>query len=302
MIQIYGQFVIQTTMPAEDPVRVGSLWADTSTNTLKQCTSVSPYTFTTIGGSGVVGDVDGPASATDSAVALFDGTTGKLLKDSAKTLPTGAIVGTSDVQTLTNKQIVGGTGTTSTLTLQTTTGVGAVGADVLFLVGNNGATEAMRILNNGRVGIGTAAPAGPFEAVATTTSPVVGTRIQNTSNANQLSARKARGTPSVPTKVLSGDGIGGFGALGYEETTPSYRQSGTLQFAALEDFTSTATGTQMTIGVAPVGSVTVATQLAIRSDSLTLGSCVAPAATGKRYLVIDTNGVVTSQSAVPVGT
>ncbi len=41
------------------------------------------YTINTVGGSG---DVVGPASATDTALALFDGTTGKLLKDSAVTL------------------------------------------------------------------------------------------------------------------------------------------------------------------------------------------------------------------------
>lgn len=51
------------------------------------------------------GDVSGPASATNNGVPLFDGTTGKLIKDSAKTLPTGAIVGASDTQTLTNKTL-----------------------------------------------------------------------------------------------------------------------------------------------------------------------------------------------------
>lgn len=49
----------------------------------------------------------GPASATANAVALFDGTTGKLLKDSAKTLPTGAVVGTTDTQTMSGKTITG---------------------------------------------------------------------------------------------------------------------------------------------------------------------------------------------------
>ncbi len=54
--------------------------------------------------------------------------------------------------------VLGGSGTTSTLTLQTTSGVGAAGADMLFKVGNAGATEAMRILNAGTVGIGTTSP------------------------------------------------------------------------------------------------------------------------------------------------
>ena len=59
---------------------------------------------------------------------------------------------------LTSPQIIGGSGTTSTLTYKTTTGVGTTGADHIFQVGNNGATEAMRILNNGNVGIGRTSP------------------------------------------------------------------------------------------------------------------------------------------------
>ncbi len=57
---------------------------------------------------------------------------------------------------ITTPMIVGGTGTTSTLTYKTTTGVGTTNADHIFLVGNNGGTEAMRILNSGSIGIGTA--------------------------------------------------------------------------------------------------------------------------------------------------
>jgi hypothetical protein len=59
---------------------------------------------------------------------------------------------------LTGPLLIGGTGTTSTLSLQTTTGVGATGADMIFKGGDNGATEFMRILNNGRIGIGTSSP------------------------------------------------------------------------------------------------------------------------------------------------
>src|SRR3989304_3707310 len=54
--------------------------------------------------------------------------------------------------------LIGGTATTADLTFQTTTGVGTTGADMHFLVGNNGATEAMTILNSGFVGIGTTGP------------------------------------------------------------------------------------------------------------------------------------------------
>ena len=50
--------------------------------------------------------------------------------------------------------IIGGADTISTLTYKTTTGVGKTGARHIFQVGNNGATEAMTILNSGFVGIG----------------------------------------------------------------------------------------------------------------------------------------------------
>lgn len=58
--------------------------------------------------------------------------------------------------------LIGGTGTTSTLTLQSTSGVGATDA-IIFLVGSNGATEAGRALNNGYWGFGTSTPA--FDAL-----------------------------------------------------------------------------------------------------------------------------------------
>lgn len=72
-----------------------------------------------------------------------------------------AVFGTTPSFTtnITTPLIIGGTATTSTLTYKTTTGAGAAGADHVFQVGNNGATEAMRILNNANVGIGTATPA-----------------------------------------------------------------------------------------------------------------------------------------------
>ena len=78
------------------------------------------------------------------------------------------VFGTSPTFTtdITSPLVIGGTATTSDLSLKTTSGVGETGADMHFLVGDNGATEAMTILNNGNVGIGTATPVGPLEIVA----------------------------------------------------------------------------------------------------------------------------------------
>jgi hypothetical protein len=52
-------------------------------------------------------DVVGPAGATAAHVAIFNGTTGKIIADSGKALPAGFIVGTTDIQVLTNKVIDG---------------------------------------------------------------------------------------------------------------------------------------------------------------------------------------------------
>jgi len=68
------------------------------------------------------GDLTGPASAVDDRIVTFDGTTGKLVQDSGKLLPTGDVVGTSDSQTLTAK-----TFTTPIVTSYTVAGLPAAG-------------------------------------------------------------------------------------------------------------------------------------------------------------------------------
>jgi hypothetical protein len=51
------------------------------------------------------GDVTGPASSVSGNVVTFNGTTGKIIQDGGKALPSGSIVGTSDSQTLTSKTL-----------------------------------------------------------------------------------------------------------------------------------------------------------------------------------------------------
>lgn len=50
--------------------------------------------------------------------------------------------------------LIGGTGTTDDLVFRTTSGVGTTGADFIWQGGNNGATELMRLLNGGQLGLG----------------------------------------------------------------------------------------------------------------------------------------------------
>ena len=99
-----------------------------------------------------------------SVLSAVTSTSGlKVLKNDAGTTSWNSTTGTGDsvmataptfITSITDPLLIGGTGTTSTLILRSTSGVGASGADIIFQTGNNGATEAMRILNSGNVGVG----------------------------------------------------------------------------------------------------------------------------------------------------
>jgi hypothetical protein len=115
--------------------------------------------------SGASGDVVGPASATDNAIARFDLTTGKLIQNSVVTIAdsTGDMAG---VGTLSSGAIT----TTGVLTLpagsvsapaitttgDTNTGIFFPAADTIAFT--EGGAESMRITSAGDVGIGTTSP------------------------------------------------------------------------------------------------------------------------------------------------
>lgn len=90
----------------------------------------------------LVGAVTGPTSSVSGNVPTFNGTGGTVIQDSGKSLPVGAIVGTSDVQALTGKTLNGLTVTTTTGTLTIAAAKTLVANNSLTLSGTDGSTVA----------------------------------------------------------------------------------------------------------------------------------------------------------------
>ena len=92
------------------------------------------------------------SSASGSAVSFSSGT-----KDVFITLAADKTLQIGPSSSVTVPTVIGGTTASSSLTLQSTSGVGTSDS-ILFKVGNNGATTAMTVDTSGNVGIGTSSP------------------------------------------------------------------------------------------------------------------------------------------------
>ena len=136
------------------------------------------------------GDVSGPASATANAVALFDGTTGKIIKDSTQTIATANTASTvvardasgnfsagtitaalsgnaSTATTATN--VSGGTADVTTLTTSSTVTLnGGTANGVAYLNGSKVLTTGSALTFDGtNLGIGTSSPVAPLDVNGT---------------------------------------------------------------------------------------------------------------------------------------
>jgi hypothetical protein len=111
-------------------------------------------------------NLTGHVTSVGNAAVLGSFTSAQLAAALTDETGTGvAVFGTAPTFTtsITDPLIIGGTATTSTLALRSTSGVGETGSDIVMQTGNNGGTECIRILNNGRVGINKSAPAGQLD-------------------------------------------------------------------------------------------------------------------------------------------
>lgn len=120
---------------------------------------------------------------------------------------------------------IGGAAVGSTLTLKSTSGVGTTDA-IIFQVGNNGATEAMRIANAGNVLVGYTTPVAAGGSItpaiqlhATGATGYGVYRWSADTGATQIQANKSRGA-AIGTRgiVSSGDNLLNFNASGDDGT------------------------------------------------------------------------------------
>lgn len=126
------------------------------------------------------GDVSGPASSTDNALARFDGTTGKIIQNSGVSISdTNSISGALDVTmtgalSLTTPEGLNSTSAIASITNNDTTagqgmglliksGVGT--SDYPLKVQSQAGTELMAVRGNGNVGIGTITPGQLLEVL-----------------------------------------------------------------------------------------------------------------------------------------
>lgn len=160
---------------------------------------MSSFKYPVLGGGGGTGDVVGPVSATNNAVARFDGVTGKLLQDSVVLIgDTGAITG---VLSLTASGLVeaGSLTVTGATTLATSlTGPLKAASGVVSASAINLASEVTGTLPVGNGGTGA------------TTFTANGVLLGNTSGAVQVTAA---GTANQVLRIPGGGGAPEFGAI-----------------------------------------------------------------------------------------
>lgn len=198
-------------------------------------------------------DVQGTVTAT----AMNDsGLTGSqaVFTDSSDNLVSNAITGTGSVAMsdspvfttkITDPVVIGGTATSSSLELRSTSGVGATDF-IKMTVGNNGATEAMRIDTSGNVGIGKTNPGSKLDVNGTVTatgmndSALTASQAVFSDGSKNLVSNAITGTgsvamsdsPTFTTKITDPLVIGGTGATSALELR-STSGTGTTDFVKI---------------------------------------------------------------------
>jgi hypothetical protein len=145
----------------------------------------------------LTGNIIGAAATFSSTINVAGAST---LTGNTTVGGTLGVTGLTTLSSLVVPTITGGSSTTQPLTYKTTSGVGAAGADHVFLVGNNGGTEAMRVTNAGNVGIGTNTPSAKLHV----NGDIIASSIAGTSDARYKINVKTIENPIDKIKKLRG--------------------------------------------------------------------------------------------------
>jgi hypothetical protein len=224
---------------------------------------------TATAGQAVVAKIVAGAGVTLSSTGADTGTGDVTVSD---TLATGA-VGTvlaggapstysanPAVTSITAPTVVGGTGTTSTLTLKPTSGAGTTGADVIVGVGTNGATEVMRVTSaspslcvSGNLALGTATP-GTDRFLLTGSTPGASRQIVERTTVGVGGPNSLWRHTRGGSALVNGDS---FGTLSFMGDTGGSVFGGGVQLTASVDGTVSASSMPglFTITTTPDGSL-----------------------------------------------
>lgn len=189
--------------------------------------------------------------------------------------------------------VIGGTTASSTLTLQSTSGVGTTD-QVLIKNGNAGAIQSAAFTSTGLIELGSL----PCAASGCTVAPAFGIHFTPPGNTNFVAdvfnasnagfsfiGRHARGDKTTPTATQANDVLFAMLGRGWEGNTPAWAtaNNAVIQAQANEAFTNAAQGSKLIFQVVPNSSVTTGTALTITGSGLVtslVGSAMAVANVG----------------------
>ncbi|MBI3096811.1 MAG: hypothetical protein HYY93_00985 [Planctomycetes bacterium] len=130
---------------------------------------------------------------------------------------------------------------------------GAISADLVFGTANasTSVAERMRILSNGKVGIGTTTPTSTLHVVGTSGAVV---EFDTYGVSPIVKMRRANGTPGAPTGILINENLGTFSMSGYGATGFGNPGKASLKGIAAENWTDAAQGAHIALATTPIGS------------------------------------------------